>query len=592
MRRPGLLVAAALFAFASSAWAAEDAPARKPNARLHAADGTVSYRYVHSVTFSHVIVDVEGARVKYPAERYAGVRLREVLYIYSADKEGLVRVIDPAAVAREEKRLLALQKKPAAGKQDLERDLAELRQLLAKLTRGPDVKGAPVRAPRVTPPDKHLLALRAVTFVQSQVMDNPEKLPLDLLLALTKKEAGDLAEAFERDGVDPAIVTMAKDLAAVAGEYGDWLVSCKVITAKYDQQLKSDEYAALWELLIIGGAELVGEAAKRFAQRGGAGNVVATVGGVVVGEVFSGVAKHLREEVRAGRIDAAREKELLEARDKLKDSILTKQRDHALAARRLAQKHGWKAGEAGFDSTEEEEKPFTEAASDDNTRARLKVLDAWMRRRPRDPFLALRHARLAGGLLMPGRFDGKDDLRRKAGELRDLGRRCYAFARATPADGVYKKYRAALLLQAGHLMNHAAAYLNIAASGSRYGAKCPEALEAVTMWKEALEVSPDTDAIVSMRLVFAVGLGGDLKQAVALGAKAAKGREKARCPLFASNYAALCSRCGDADTAIRWLEFGVSDCKMSAGGLATDADYAHVRAEHATRVRKLTGEKE
>ncbi|HEX5272863.1 MAG TPA: hypothetical protein VFW33_20335, partial [Gemmataceae bacterium] len=297
---------------------------------------------------------------------------------------------------------------------------------------------------------------------------------------------------------------------------------------------------------------------------------------------------YVRDKYSKDKIGQERAEELSAAAAKLTDLIDRNQRRHVKLVAGLREKYLWRESEVGFDATEEETAPFRKPPTDsENVAARLRTLKAWKGRRPGDPFARLEWAQLVGRQRLATLPRGKAELEASAGELLAAARSCREAADLVPEGAAYSAYRLALLREGGHLGNNAAARINIAASGSRYGAACKDAAVAVDCWEECLKATTDYDGFLRMRLALALGLRGDREEARKRAEKVADLRKAAKCPLFASNVAALNGRLGKTAEAIRWLEFGVSECGLAPGDPGADPDLAAVCREYPERVRRL-----
>jgi hypothetical protein len=443
----------------------------------------------------------------------------------------------------------------------------------------------PPEGNRDTVSQKNYFALRHVASLQRLLTSNPDGVPMELLVAGVKSEARKLAKTYRREGVAPEVLGLVDDLADLAARYERLLADCTLIDRRIVAALENDQADFCWELLAKGAGELASEGVKYLAQ---VDNIYVKGIALVVGFGVEKLVDHLREQIRNGHLTAQRYEELAAAVGRFQGTVDQDYQRHLRVVTSLCRRYGWDRSRVGYDSTAEEVAPFRQPITDrGNIEARLKSLKAWADRRPNDPFAALDYARLAGKQQIDNRPTEKGALEANAAHLLTFARWLRERARDIPPGESFDSTRLMLWREAGHLANNGALQHNVAKVGRRYGAACPQASLAVECWEDCLRLVEDEDGFYRMRHAFAVALGGDLRTAKRHAERIADVRKSKKCPLFAQNYAALCSQLGETAEAVEWVEFACRHGGLVPSRLPDDPELAEVRRDFPARLARI-----
>jgi len=456
------------------------------------------------------------------------------------------------------------------------------------------------RGVSVTVPDKHYFGLRAVASAQRQLVFNLKGLPPAEAITDVRLQLSALAKLFAQEGVDEEVIQMLKDVQKLTDEY-----------LRYARTIDAIDEVALekWnERMGLG---------ERFGvalASAGAGAVVEPLSGSVIGFLVGFFLAEGYDEIarqrRAGQVSDERWNTIQAAKGELENRMEADYVRHQKCVKKLAVKYGWKAGEAGLDSTDAEAagfyKPVMTPGNGIDTAVleeRLKALSAWTERRPRDPFTRLEHSVLVGQREGLKKKETSADMRTSAARLDDLARTAYAALDHIPKGERYAPYRAQFLLVAGDFASTAAA-LDVLARGKGYfgsesrvlargkgyfGSESRYAGTAVKFWDECSRSSDELDSngYIRMRLAFARVHDGQREKGLALADEVAKLRRAERCPHFACNYARLKTMTGEPDVAIEWLEHAVVSCGVNPSGFPDDPHLVPLKTSQPARFEAL-----
>ena len=437
---------------------------------------------------------------------------------------------------------------------------------------------------------KNYFALRHVASLQRLLTSNPDQLPMEWLLAGVRSEVSRLAKTYRQEKIAPEILLMVEDLAGLAERYQRLLADCKLIDERFAARLANDKPELPWQLLVLGAGQLASEGVKSLAED--VDDLGVKVLAAAVGFGIEKLLNYLREQWRDGRISAERYEELIAAIGAFQRTVNEDYERHLKLVSSLCERYGWARSQVGFDAAPDEVAPFRLPMTDPgNIDARLRSLKAWVDRRPNDPFAALDYGRLAGRQLINQRPEGKTALENNAAHLLTFAGWLRVKARNIPPGKAYDPARLVLLREAGHLANNGALRHNVAKVERRYGTACKQASLAVECWEECLRLVDDDDGFYRMRHAFAIALSGDLREAKRRAEQIADLRKAKNCPIFAQNYAALCSQLGETAEAIEWVEIACRNGGLIVSRLQSDPELTEVRRAFPGRIASLAQER-
>ncbi len=435
--------------------------------------------------------------------------------------------------------------------------------------------------------DKNYFALRAVADVQRQLVFNPKALSPIGALTDVRLQLAALDTLFVAEDIDADVVRMLRDVNRLVDAYQNYARAIDVIDEAALEQM--NRRMGLGERFGVAIAGAVAGAQVNLVY----GTAAGFVSGFFMAEAYEGARNHSR----ASKVGAERWGRIEKARTELETRLAEDFERHRKCALALAEKYKWRAGEVGLDATDEEAAGFYKPV---RTRAggldaavldeRLKCLNAWVQRRPRDPFALTERAATAGSREFLRAGTEPDQMRRAAARLAALANECRTALEHIPAGAGYNPHRVTVLLVAGDLINRASS-LDVLANGKGlFGSESDHARDGVAVWNECLRLNnkADPNGYIRMRLAFARIHAGQLKAGLALADEIAEPRRTERCPQFALNYARLKALDGGSADALSWLEFAVKTCGVSGAELGADPHFAELKKLFPSRFAALT----
>jgi hypothetical protein len=347
-----------------------------------------------------------------------------------------------------------------------------------------------------------------------------------------------ITENARKKKLDADVISMLEACANLFRTFDDYLVEIGAVErAALD---RAQEHRG--KLLQEGAGRLVDRAIDNLGEKDAGKTIVSeTAGDVIVGFVVDLFQQADR--------DAAKKRSIEYAQARYEQTCRSARAEAAAAARRIAKRKQWAAGEVGFENV-----PFADQ----------------LKRRPRDPFVR------AGAALIRVKNETAEDLMRDA-------RVCVEAADLVPDDVVYDAYRATFLSFAGDLAERAA--MNEWANDSQHLYGTALAKEAVRICRTRLLHDSDTTDWGKYDLALALNFAGLHGDALAIATKAEKLR---RNPGFAYNYSCLLSMSGQTRTALEWLE---SSFKLGNSGVSwakQDPELAQLRRDHTDEFTRAT----
>ncbi len=366
-------------------------------------------------------------------------------------------------------------------------------------------------------------------------------------LAQTRVRISRLRAAIRAKALDADVGKLYDDCLALLDTYETYLANLGAIDRIATRQAQQDAEKVGWAALDAGWQ--AGENAKKRGASNGQAAGVGGLAGIVKGWEESDRLKHERNEARRAALEA-------EAR-KVGAAFTDTKSNAEVIAERLAKKHGWDAGEAGFDG-------FTSRQMGD-----------YLKRRPRDPFVKVSNALI--------RVKGET-----SAQVMSDARSCLDAARLVPEGRVYDGYRAEFVAAAADLAATAAgAQLNHFAYSSGPAKLAPE---AVRFCKTLLSIdSSDSSGTGNMLLARALGCAGRYADAIDAANTAMKNsRRWQEDGYFCYRYARLMSLTSRADQAGEWLEKAYRNRFSDVVFVRADPDLANFRKGKPECFKKLT----
>ncbi len=414
--------------------------------------------------------------------------------------------------------------------------------------------------------DENLFAIRVLNFVYDTFSHKGTDVPPSDQISNVRSNLRQLRREFRARGIDEDIRFSIEDINKTIDMYENTMINIGMIEA--------DDAEAREEMLAEMTVDEHMMNIKMYLQSDFYGSMF------VLAEEL--IEKGIKYAVKTHGLNGAKEKALEDEWRRFtanKEAAHRKIKETCLG---LSKIYKWDQSEVGFDASADEQWELDKpVASQEERQARLRMLEGWMKRRPRDPFLILEYVQTKRYIV---------DL--TAHDLSVLSDQAFHGARLVPAGRGYDVYRSLFLYSAAELSYRAAVCLRY--GSSRFTADVPAARRSVALWDAALRYTPgDPEGELRARKAWALAMAGEPQRALNLAKTVLPLREEAKDKGFAYNFACLSSSQGQADTAMEWFEKAVRlgfDSKEELEYATKDPDLARMRGEHTARFFEATSQ--
>lgn len=412
--------------------------------------------------------------------------------------------------------------------------------------------------------DANLFALRLIAHLSNRLTVNPYG---DSGAELMVAAEGDLRalKQFAREN--------GKVIHVNIEEMADNVRKSVRALRKFDKE--ADKIVAAWEKKqkeLASKTDTEAAMAGIDVAQGSSGDLLTDL----VSLLIKGVVVVFRSDSSLNAAKAKHVKEWNAAVEKCRETLDEMNKENKKLALELSQRYEWREGEVGYDVTDEEAKAYSSSTE------RVRALEAWRKRRPRDPFLI---AEYCNAKSRQGSLES-----REAAQLVSL---CFEAVAQVPDRAAFHRYRAGFLALAGDIASRAASNELFAAKKARFDSDIPIAHEAVKIWTLLHKLTKDPTGEFRARKGIALAMSGKFKEGHRLLQDIEPLRKKVKCPSFAYCYAAMWSRAGNAEKALIWFQYGVDECGFTSAHyrwLQADRDMVTLRGE-CTKELEALGEK-
>jgi tetratricopeptide (TPR) repeat protein len=400
---------------------------------------------------------------------------------------------------------------------------------------------APARAVAAADENLFLVHLLGETY-SSWPPAGTNRAALASWLASTRQRTVALRGLIKANGLDPDVGRLYEECQQFLDVYEAWLTNLGAIERRTSNQANVDFLSSLWT------GYRTGSSAQEDAERLGAKKEDAEGFGALMG-LIDGVGEAYE---RSQQRTAAQQAAIAAEKRKVDSAWGVTDASARQTVRKLTARHGWQAGEAGFDA-------FTSRQLGDH-----------VTRRPRDPFVLLRYATTRVANEKPRDI------------LADAERSARA-AQLVPSPPAYDAYRTAFLSYAAHL-----ALLAVNGEVDSYtsgpGTMGARALQMAEAYLASDRSDPGGQAHAQLARALAFSHRYDEAIAAANVASKSLGTDAG----FRFRYARLMSLTNRLDSAEEWLRASFQAGFTGVNDLRRSRDFAAFRTGRAQRFAQLT----